>query len=207
MVKLLHIEHDACWRVDTDITPPQRKSLSSLASRQPREGGIADAGTVQGGLVSALKGGLTHMATFRAFVLGLAVIALVAGPAIAKGGGGGGGGGAGGGGGGAGGGGNGAGPAASGGGHGNGNGNGNGNGAGSGQGNGHGVGEGAGGASGFTTGAGRGTALTAPGSQHRSPTATQRLSTPTPGKASPTSGVKPGMGRVGTVPTTPGQTP
>ena len=49
-----------------------------------------------------------RMATLRAFVLGLAVIALVAGPAIAKGGGGGGGGGAGGGGGGAGGGGGGA---------------------------------------------------------------------------------------------------
>jgi len=124
------------------------------------------------------------MAMFRAFVLGLAVIALVVTPVLAKGGGGGGAGG------GAGGGGNGAGPA-----------------AGGGHGNGHGIGEGAGGSSGFTTGAGRGTAITAPGSRHRSETASQRLSTPAPGKASPTSGVKPGMGRVGTVPTTPGQTP
>jgi hypothetical protein len=139
------------------------------------------------------------MATFRALILGLAVIALVAGPALAKVGGGGGGGGGGGAGGGGNGGGNGAGPAASGGGHGNGQGNGNANG--------HGLGEGGGASSGFTTGAGRGTALTAPGSQHRSPTATQRLSTPAPGKASPPSGVKPGMGRVGTVPTTPAQTP
>ena len=131
-----------------------------------------------------------HMATFRALLLGLTVVALVAGPALAKGGGGGGGG--------AGGGGNGSGPASSG---------GPGNGQGNGNANGHGVGEGGGASSSFTTGAGRGTALTAPGSQHRSERATQRLSTPTPGKASPTSGVKPGMGRVGTVPTTPGQTP
>ena len=128
-----------------------------------------------------------RMATLRAFVLGLAVSALVVTPALAKGGGGGGGGG---GGAGAPGGGNGAGPAASG-----------------GQGNGHGVGEGAAAGSGITTGAGRGTAITAPGSQHRSSTASQRLSAPGPGKANPTSGVKPGMGRVGTVPTTPGQTP
>jgi len=129
------------------------------------------------------------MATLRAFVLGLAVSALVVAPALAKGGGGGGGGGAAGGG-------NGAGPAAGG-----------GPGNGGGHGNGHDVGEGGGGASGITTGAGRGTALTAPGSQHRSSTASQRLSAPGPGKANPTSGVKPGMGRVGTVPTAPGQTP
>src|SRR5580765_2983075 len=116
MVKLLHIEHDACWRVDTDITPPQRKLLSSLASRQSLEGGIADAATGVGRVVQRPQRRPAHMATFRAFVLGLAVIALVAGPAFAKGGGGGGGGGAGGGGGGAGGaggGGNGPGPAAS----------------------------------------------------------------------------------------------
>jgi len=133
------------------------------------------------------------MGTFRAFVLGLAVIALVVSPALAKGGGGGGGGG------GAAGGGNGGGPAAG------SPGNGQANGHGNDQGNGHGVGQGAGGSSGFTTGAGRGTALTAPGSRHRSETATQRLSTPSPGKANPPSGVRPGKGRVGTVP--PGQTP
>lgn len=133
------------------------------------------------------------MAMFRAFVLGLAVSALVVGPALAKGGGGGGGGG----GGAAGGGGNGAGAAAGG---------GPGNGNGGGPGNGHGVGEGGGAGNGITTGAGRGTAITAPGSQHRSSTANQRLSTPVPGKADPTSGVTPGMGRVGTAPTTPGQT-
>jgi hypothetical protein len=119
------------------------------------------------------------MAMFRAFVLGLAVSALVVAPALAKGGGGGGGGG-----GAAGGGGNGNGGVA---------------------GNGHGVGEGNGAGTGITTGAGRGTAITAPGSQHRSSTANQRLSTPVPGKADPTSGVKPGMGRVGTAPTTPAQ--
>ncbi len=123
------------------------------------------------------------MTMLRTLVLGLAVSALVVTPALAKGGGGGGGGGSAGGG-------NGAGPAGAG-----------------GPGNGHGVGEGAGGDNGITTGAGRGTAITAPGSQHRSSTASQRLSTPVPGKANPTSGVKPGMGRVGTVPTTPGQTP
>ena len=137
------------------------------------------------------------MGTFRAFVLGLAVIALVVSPALAKGGGGGGGGGGAGGGGN----GNGGGPAAG------SPGNGQANGHGNDQGNGHGVGQGAGGSSGFTTGAGRGTALTAPGSRHRSETATQRLSTPSPGKANPPSGVRPGIGRVGTVPTTPGQTP
>src|SRR5437899_3807332 len=136
------------------------------------------------------KGGRMHMATLRAFVLGLAVSALVVTPALAKGGGGGGGGGGGAGGGGAPGGGNGAGPA-----------------AGGGHGNGQGVGEGAGAGSGVTTGAGRGTAITAPGSQHRSSTASQRLSTPLPGKANPGSEVTPCMGRVGTVPTTPGQTP
>jgi hypothetical protein len=58
-----------------------------------------------------------------------------------------------------------------------------------------------------TTGAGRDTALSAPGSQHRSSTATGRLTTSTPGKANPPSGVIPGGGRRGTVPTTPGQTP
>src|SRR5215510_9145248 len=121
------------------------------------------------------------MAMWRAFVLGLAVSALVITPAFAKGGGGGGGG-------------NGSGPAASGGPNG-------------GPGNGHGVGPNAGPPSGIDTGAGRGTALTAPGSQHRSPTANQRLSTPTPGKADPKSGVTPGKGRVGTVPTTPGHAP
>jgi hypothetical protein len=51
-------------------------------------------------------------------------------------------------------------------------------------------------------GNGRGTAITAPGSQHRSDTATGRLSAPSPGRAN--SGVMPGFGRVGTVPTTPG---
>lgn len=122
-----------------------------------------------------------HMLTLRALVLGLAVSALVATPALAKGGGGGGGGGAGGGG-------NGAGPAG-------------------GHGNGHGIGQGGGPPSGVTPGAGRDTALTAPGSQHRSSNASQRLSAPGPGKADPRSGVKPGRGRVGTAPTTPGQTP
>ena len=56
-------------------------------------------------------------------------------------------------------------------------------------------------------GAGRGTAISAPGSQHRSSKATEQLSTPTPGKANPPSGVTPGRGNVGTVPTTPGQAP
>jgi len=129
-----------------------------------------------------------HMVMLRAFVLGLAVSALVITPALAKGGGGGGGGG----------GGNGAGPGASGGPNG---------GQASGHDNGNGAEQGAGSPHGFTTGAGRGTALTAPGSQHRSPTATQRLNTPNPGKADPKSGVTPGRGKVGTVPTTPGHTP
>jgi hypothetical protein len=62
-------------------------------------------------------------------------------------------------------------------------------------------------ASSHATGAGRGTAISAPGSQHRSSKATEQLSTPTPGKANPPSGVTPGMGKVGTVPTTPGQAP
>ena len=57
---------------------------------------------------------------------------------------------------------------------------------------------------GHVVGSGRGTALTAPGSQHRSGTATGCLSSPTPGNAHPSSGVTPGFGRVGTVPTTPG---
>src|SRR5262249_12134566 len=59
--------------------------------------------------------------------------------------------------------------------------------------------------SGHTHGSGRGTALTAPGSSHRSGTATTNLSTPLPGKANPTSGVIPGQGRVGTAPSTPGR--
>src|SRR5262245_64519305 len=131
------------------------------------------------------------MATFRAFVLGLAVWALVITPAFAKGGGGGGGGG-----------GNSAGPAGNGGPNG-----GQANGHDNGHGNGQGAEQGAGSPHGFTTGAGRGTALTAPGSQHRSSTATQRLNTPNPGKADPKSGVTPGRGKVGTVPTTPGHAP
>ena len=49
-----------------------------------------------------------------------------------------------------------------------------------------------------------GTALSNRGSAHRSDTATENLSAPTPGKADPTSGVTPGFGRVGTVPTTRG---
>jgi hypothetical protein len=126
------------------------------------------------------------MTGFRTFVLALGVIAFVAGPALAKGGGGGGGGGAGGGG------------AAAG---------GNGGGNGGGHGGGHGVAAGQSdtdGGSSHTVGAGRGTAITAPGSRHRSDTATARLSTPRPGHANPPSGVTPGFGRVGTVPTTPG---
>jgi hypothetical protein len=39
---------------------------------------------------------------------------------------------------------------------------------------------------------------------HRSDTATGRLAAPTPGRASPPSGVTPGFGRIGTVPSTPG---
>src|SRR5262249_59932366 len=58
--------------------------------------------------------------------------------------------------------------------------------------------------SGHTVGAGRGTAITAPGSQHRSDAATARLSTPRPGHANPPSGVTPGFRRGGTVPTPPG---
>jgi hypothetical protein len=54
-----------------------------------------------------------------------------------------------------------------------------------------------------STGAGRGTALSAPGSAHRSGTATRNLSASTPGRANPPSGVSPGQGMLGTVPTTP----
>ena len=50
--------------------------------------------------------------------------------------------------------------------------------------------------SGHEVGGGRGTAITAPGSQHRSDTATGRLSAPTPGRSNPSSGVTPGFGRV-----------
>jgi hypothetical protein len=125
------------------------------------------------------------MLTFRAFVLALLVSALVAAPTLAKGGGGGGGG--------------------AGAGAGNGNGNGAAASAGGGNGAGHGMEGGAGTPHGMATGAGRGTALTAPGSQHRSSTASQRLSNLNPGNAQPRSGVVPGMGRVGTVPTTPGR--
>jgi hypothetical protein len=57
---------------------------------------------------------------------------------------------------------------------------------------------------GHSVGAGRGTAITAPGSAHRSDRAAGRLSSPTPGNANPPSGVTPGLGLVGTVPTTPG---
>jgi hypothetical protein len=120
------------------------------------------------------------MTILRALVLGIAVSALVVSPALAKGGGGGGGGG--------------------------GNGGGGGGGvAAGGNGGGHGVGgDTAGSAGSHSVGAGRGTAISAPGSAHRSSTATEQLSTPAPGKASPPSGVTPGGGRVGTVPTTPG---
>src|SRR5262249_31987126 len=59
--------------------------------------------------------------------------------------------------------------------------------------------------SGHVVGSGRGTALTAPGSSHRSGSATSHLSTSTPGKANPTSGVTPGQGRLGTAPSTPGR--
>src|SRR5712671_6765905 len=150
-----------------------------------------------------VSGRRCDMTGFRMFVLALVMTALTATPALAHGGGGGGGGGAGGGGGGAGaGGGNGAG-------NGNGNAGGNGVGNGGGHGGGHGDGIAAGqsdsdGGRGHVVGSGRGTALTAPGSQHRSGTATGRLSSPTPGNAHPSSGVTPGFGRVGTVPTTPG---
>jgi hypothetical protein len=100
-------------------------------------------------------------------------------------------------------------------GNGNGNAGGNGNGVAAGQGNGNGPSANSGpsvnaghgnpgevvGHPGHTVGGGRGTALTAPGSVHRSDNATARLSSPKP--ATP-SGVTPGLGRVGTVPTTPG---
>jgi hypothetical protein len=129
------------------------------------------------------------MTILRALVLGIAVSALVVSPALAKGGGGGGGGAGGGGGGNGGGGGGGVAAGGNGGGH----------------GGGHGVGGGTAGSAGsHSVGAGRGTAISAPGSAHRSSTATGRLSTPAPGKASPPSGVTPGGGKVGTVPTTPG---
>ena len=57
---------------------------------------------------------------------------------------------------------------------------------------------------GATVGAGRGTALSNPGSNHRSDTASDNLEARTPGNANPRSRVKPGGGKVGTVPTTPG---
>ena len=114
------------------------------------------------------------MTTIRTLVLGIAVSALVVSPALAKGGGGGGNGGGGGG-------------AA----------------AGSNAG-GRGVGNVGGSAADHAVGAGRDTAITAPGSEHRSTTATERLSAPTPGKADLRSGVTPGKGKIGTVPTTPG---
>ena len=139
------------------------------------------------------------MTGFRVFVLALVMTALTATSALAHGGGGGGGGGAGGGGGGAG----------AGGGNGGGNAGGNGVGNGGGHGGGHGDGIAAGqsdsdGGKGHIVGDGHGTALSAPGSHHRSSTATGRLSTSLPGKAHPSSGVTPGFGRVGTVPTTRG---
>jgi hypothetical protein len=153
-----------------------------------------------------------NMNSFRTFAVALAVVAMTVVPAFAKGGGGGGGGGGGAGSGGAGNGGGNSGGATGGVGN-SGGGHGSGGQAPSGQGpggHGHGLATGHddGGSNGRVTGAGRGTAVTAPGSQHRSPRATQNLSAPTPGKASPGSGVTPGLGRVGTVPTTPGhQTP
>lgn len=128
------------------------------------------------------------MRVLRGCVLAVAIVALTVGPALAKGGGGGGGGGAGGGGGG----------------NGGGVGQGQGGGVGHGGGVGLGIGHGSGPPSGHTVGAGRDTAASAPGSRNRSETATGRLSTAGPGKASPGSGVSPGFGRVGTVPTTPG---
>src|SRR5215472_17229040 len=76
--------------------------------------------------------------------------------------------------------------------------------SGGGQGNGNGSGHGAEPTAGFSPGAGHETALSDPGSAHRSDTATKNLSAPTPGKADPPSGVTPGFGRVGTVPTTRG---
>jgi len=141
------------------------------------------------------------MTSVRQCVIVLSIIALTTGPAFAKGGGGGGGGGAG----------AGAGAAAGGGG-------GASAGAAANAAVGHGdanvsggvVGPGKGNvqSSSHVTSAGRATALSAPGSRHRSARATQRLSAVTPGKAHPRSGVVPGKGKVGTVPTTPGhQTP
>ncbi len=146
------------------------------------------------------------MAWYRKLALALALIALVVAPAFAKGGGGGGagGGGAGGGGAAAGGGVAASGAAVSGGGGGAG---------GQGGTGGHGggtvdgsvtTGQSHASPGGRVVGAGRGTALTARGSRHRSSTATRHLSTSMPGKANPSSGVIPGLGKVGTVPTTPG---
>ena len=77
-------------------------------------------------------------------------------------------------------------------------------GGGGGGGMGAGAGNGPSGATGATVGAGRGTALSNRGSNHRSDTANDKLEARTPGKAHPRSGVKPGGGKVGTVPTTPG---
>jgi len=79
-----------------------------------------------------------------------------------------------------------------------------GGGGGGGGGMGAGGGNGPSGATGATVGAGRGTALSNPGSNHRSDIANDNLEARTPGKAHPRSGVKPGGGKVGTVPTTPG---
>jgi len=115
------------------------------------------------------------MRALQMFGLGLVVVALTAGPAFPHGGGGGGGAG--------------------------------GGGAGAG---GHGVDGAAVGhsdatANGPTRGSGRDTAISAPGSQHRSDNATTRLSTTRPGKAHPPSGVNPGQGKTGTAPMTPGQ--
>jgi hypothetical protein len=123
----------------------------------------------------------------RTLLLSLLALLLAVAPALAKGGGGGGGGGGAGG----------AGAGNSSGGHGGGNG------------VGHGAEPTAGGPAAAPTadvspGAGRATAISNPGSAHRSDTATQNLSAPTPGKANPPSGVTPGFGRVGTVPTTRG---
>jgi hypothetical protein len=123
----------------------------------------------------------------RTTVLVLLALLLAVAPALAKGGGGGGGGGGAGG----------AGAGNSSGGHGGGNG------------VGHGAEPTAGGPAAEQTadvslGAGRATAISNPGSAHRSDTATQNLSAPTPGKADPHSGVTPGSGRIGTVPTTRG---
>jgi hypothetical protein len=129
------------------------------------------------------------MTWYQVLLLGAALVVLAVSPALAHGGGGGGGGG-------------GAGAGVAGGG---------GHGGGAGHGGDGGVGDGGApaihsdvDASGHVVGDGRGTALSAPGSQHRSSKATQHLSNPKPGKAHPPSGVVPGLGKVGTVPTTPG---